>query len=174
MRNKYLKRLIVSIITILSISVFFDVVTAETDIQVEFFYNTDCTTCIKLKPTINRTKEYYGDNISLISIVVDSEEHPENYTLWNEFYGFSTYPAVVVKNITEPDRYTRLEWDQITYGNLMYVLDGYLNESAIPTNNNSNNTDDKKQENETPGFEIVMFFLSILIIFTMINYRKKQ
>jgi len=98
--KKY-KHYIVSIILFLSV-LFTILQTAsaeQNDVTLEFFYRNGCPLCNDTKPIINAIEEKYVDRITVKRYLVTLTS--ENYTLFNQTYGFYLLPAVVLSNQTD-------------------------------------------------------------------------
>ncbi len=91
-------------------------VNAENNIEMEYFYSEGCPHCAQTTPIIDAIEQEYKNNITIERFVV---ENPENYErLVN--YGFLEVPAVVINNQTKIPR------EQINKEKLEHIIDWYL------------------------------------------------
>jgi len=102
------------------------VVADEINVVVEFFYSSGyCENCEEKKPIVTDIEKYYGTNITVELFPVDIEEFVENYNKFKR-YGFTTWPAVVVKNTTAQNFNLLFEYEEITFNNLKNGVDYHL------------------------------------------------
>ena len=114
--------------TILLSLVFFafiqPVVAENNNIVVEFFYSSEyCDSCEEKKPIINDIEAYYGDNITVERLLVDTDTFIENFKKMED-YGL-IYPSVVVLN-TSAGTISKLSEEDITKENLIQIIDYHL------------------------------------------------
>jgi thiol-disulfide isomerase/thioredoxin len=119
--------LITFLICLLFFSFTKPVVAENSNIVLEFFISSSyCDSCEEKKPIINEIESFYGDNITIISYEVDTTTNIDNYNKFKS-YGFKTYPAVVVKNITADEKYNvLLPYEDITFENIKNAVDYHL------------------------------------------------
>lgn len=119
--------LIAFLICLLFFSFTKPVVAENSNIVLEFFISSSyCDSCEEKKPIVNEIESFYGDNITVIRYEVDTTTNIDNYNKFKS-YGFKTYPAVVVKNITAGEKYNvLLPYEDITFENIKNAIDYHL------------------------------------------------
>ena len=103
------------------------VVAENSDIVLEFFISSSyCDSCEEKKPIVNEIENFYGENITIIRYEVDTSANIENYNKFKS-YGFKTYPAVVVKNITTDEKFNvLLPYEDISFDNIKNAVNYHL------------------------------------------------
>ena len=104
------------------LAIFKPVCAQNSDVVVEFFYSETCHSCDEKKPLISSIEQYYGANITLY------RRNYGDYKDLFESYGFTSIPAIVVKNETNV---TKLTYTYITEENLKETINVYINGSSF-------------------------------------------
>ena len=126
--NNYLRYFLISFfICLIFISFTKPVVAENSDIVLEFFISSSyCDSCEEKKPIVNEIENFYGENITIIRYEVDTSANIENYNKFKS-YGFKTYPAVVVKNITTDEKFNvLLPYEDISFDNIKNAVNYHL------------------------------------------------
>lgn len=117
------------------------VVAENSNIVLEFFISSSfCDSCEEKKPIVNEIENFYGDNITIVRYEVDTLTNIDNYTKFKS-YGFKTYPAVVVKNISADEKFNvLLPYEDITFENIKnavnyHLVGNYSEEQPEPNKN---------------------------------------
>jgi hypothetical protein len=125
--NRYTKCFLIFIFLWLFLFAFIKpIVAEESNVVVEFFYSSGyCEQCEEKKPIVNDIEEYFEENITVEQYPVDIDEYVENYNKFRR-YGFTTWPAVVVKNTSAEDFDLLFEYEEITFDNLKNGIDYHI------------------------------------------------
>jgi len=103
------------------------VVAEESNVIVEFFYSSGyCEQCEEKKLIVDKIEGDFEEIITVERYPVDIEENKENYKKFQR-YGFTTWPAVVVKNTSAEGFDILFEYEEITIDNLKNGIDYHLN-----------------------------------------------
>lgn len=119
--------ILVAIISFLILTNFFQpVVAQESNVVVEYYYETDCETCLEeTTPIIDEIEEYYGDIITLMRYPTDIDLYRENYQKMKSYELYS--PSVVIIN-TSAQKYDSLseKKEDFTKKNIISLVDYHL------------------------------------------------
>ena len=126
--NNYLRYFfIIFLISLIFFSFSKPVFSENTNVVLEFFiYSSYCDQCEEKKPIVDQIENFYGDNITIIRYEVDNFNNIDNYTKLKS-YGFKTFPAVVVKNISIDEKFNvLLPYEDITFDNIKNAIEYHL------------------------------------------------
>jgi len=116
------------------------VIAENNNVLVEFFYSSGyCEHCEQKKPIVDDIEAYYGDNIIVERLPVDTKTYIDNYNKMIDYDLF--YPCVVVSNISAGEL-SKFSDEEITKENLMNIIDYHLagNYSEKPPEKTKNTT----------------------------------
>ena len=137
-----------------------------TNVLIEFFiYSGECDDCNAAIARINNDiLPIYGKNITIKTYKIDySDKYKDNY---NKFlsYGFTTAPAIVVKNLSAGDKYNSI----LTFLDIINTEDKIL-EKSIEMHLSGNYSESPQEETKkyiipTPFGQLVLSELSLPVI----------
>jgi len=119
--NNY-SRLFLVIISIILISNIFvqNSVADQNDVILEFFYAESCPHCEEKEPVIDLIEDYYGDNITILRLSLNTYENKIR-----AFQYFDNTPGVVITNQSSGEE-SVFPYVQITENNLKKIIDYHL------------------------------------------------
>jgi len=143
----------------------------EKEITLEFFYKDGCHSCGHAKPIINETELKYDEYVNVIRIIVKNNLS-ENYIYFNQTYGFTYVPAVVIRNDTDQFLFNH---SNINKNNLETTIEAMLPEIGSDPQPNKNDTEPQPNEGELNTYLLVIVIIAfpiILLLILLLNKRK--
>jgi len=141
------------------------------EITIEFFYTNGCHVCNHTKPIINNIEKKYNEEINVNWILVGNKTS-ENYSYFNETYGFHYVPAVVVLNQTDQFLFN---FTLINQEDIESIIDIMLLEIGDEPKNQSPEITPSNNENGELNIYIMVIIIivpPIAILLIMFNKKK--